>query len=214
MLAHIHLRDPDRDSDNGGPLPLRRTNRDYRDILMQRAPTKKGKTTENLIAPTNRRLRGVRTRNKTLIRGPMSGQLHQQRPRTSKNECPHAASRRHKLPDFATLSVTAGEMERSPMRKRLTQFRWSRLISLTGALALLATSAFAQMSMPSMSLQGEKKRALTPRNKNARSNSITITKRRPARYPIKRLTIPGLTFGRRRLSPLQKRSRNKLVCAR
>jgi hypothetical protein len=48
------------------------------------------------------------------------------------------------------------------MRKRLTQFRWSRLISLTGALALLATSAFAQMSMPSMSLQGEKKRALTP----------------------------------------------------
>jgi hypothetical protein len=48
------------------------------------------------------------------------------------------------------------------MRKRLTDFRWSRLIPLTGALALLATSAFAQMPTPSMSLQGEKKRALTP----------------------------------------------------
>ncbi len=48
------------------------------------------------------------------------------------------------------------------MRKRLTQFRWSRVIPLTGALALLATNAFAQMPMPSMSLQGEKKRALTP----------------------------------------------------
>ncbi len=48
------------------------------------------------------------------------------------------------------------------MHKGLTHFRWNTLIPLTGALALLATSAFAQMPMPSMSLQGEKKRALTP----------------------------------------------------
>ena len=58
---------------------------------MPRALTKKRKTIENLIAPTNRQLRGVRTRNKTLIRGPMSGQPHQRRRRTSKNECPLAA---------------------------------------------------------------------------------------------------------------------------
>jgi hypothetical protein len=57
---------------------------------MLRATSKKRKTTKNLIAPTNRRLRGVRTQNKrTLIRGPMSGQPHhQRRQRTSKNECP------------------------------------------------------------------------------------------------------------------------------
>ncbi len=48
------------------------------------------------------------------------------------------------------------------MRKRLTQSRWSKLIPLAATLALLTTSASAQMPMPSMSLQGEKKRALTP----------------------------------------------------
>ena len=55
------------------------------------------------------------------------------------------------------------EMKRdtSVMRNRLTQSRWSRLIPLTGALALLATSAFAQMPTPGLSLQGENK-SLTP----------------------------------------------------
>ncbi len=48
------------------------------------------------------------------------------------------------------------------MRKRLTQFRWGKLIPLAGALAVLTTSASAQMPMPSFSLQGEKKRPLTP----------------------------------------------------
>ena len=48
------------------------------------------------------------------------------------------------------------------MRKRLTQSRWSKLIPLAGALALLTTSASAQMPMPSFSLQGDKKRPLTP----------------------------------------------------
>ncbi len=48
------------------------------------------------------------------------------------------------------------------MRKRLTKSRWSRLIPLAGALVLLTTSVFAQMPMPSMSLQGDKKRPLTP----------------------------------------------------
>ena len=48
------------------------------------------------------------------------------------------------------------------MRKRLTQSRWSKLIPLAGALALLTTSAPAQMPMPSFSLQGDKKRPLTP----------------------------------------------------
>jgi hypothetical protein len=48
------------------------------------------------------------------------------------------------------------------MRKRLTQSRWSKVIPLAGALALLTTSASAQMPMPSFSLQGDKKRPLTP----------------------------------------------------
>jgi hypothetical protein len=48
------------------------------------------------------------------------------------------------------------------MRKRLMQSRWSKLIPLAGALALLTTSASAQMPMPSFSLQGDKKRPLTP----------------------------------------------------
>ena len=48
------------------------------------------------------------------------------------------------------------------MRKRLTQSRWSKLIALAGAPALLTTSASAQMPMPSFSLQGDKKRPLTP----------------------------------------------------
>ena len=48
------------------------------------------------------------------------------------------------------------------MRKRLTQSRWSKLIPLAGALALLSTSASAQMPMPSISLQGDSKRRLTP----------------------------------------------------
>jgi hypothetical protein len=48
------------------------------------------------------------------------------------------------------------------MRKRLTQSRWSKLIPLAAALALLTTSASAQMPMPSFSLQGDKKRPLTP----------------------------------------------------
>jgi hypothetical protein len=47
------------------------------------------------------------------------------------------------------------------MPKRLTQSRWSKLIPLAGALALLSTSASAQMPMPSYSMQGEKP-PLTP----------------------------------------------------
>jgi hypothetical protein len=46
--------------------------------------------------------------------------------------------------------------------RRLTQSRWSKLIPLAGALALLTTRASAQMPMPSFSLQGDKKRPLTP----------------------------------------------------
>jgi hypothetical protein len=48
------------------------------------------------------------------------------------------------------------------MRKTLTQSRWSKVILLAGVLVLLTTSAFAQMPMPSISLQGDKKRPLTP----------------------------------------------------
>ena len=48
------------------------------------------------------------------------------------------------------------------IRKKLMQSRWGRLIPLAGALALVTTtSASAQMPMPSISLQGDKKRPLT-----------------------------------------------------
>ena len=46
------------------------------------------------------------------------------------------------------------------MRKRPTQSRWSKLLSLVGALALLTTSASAQIT-PNISLQGDPKRPLT-----------------------------------------------------
>jgi hypothetical protein len=50
------------------------------------APNKKRKTTEPLMAPTNPRSKGFRMQKKRkLIRGPMSGQLHQRRRRTSNN---------------------------------------------------------------------------------------------------------------------------------
>src|SRR6516165_7494302 len=56
---------------------------------------RKGKTTKILIAPTNRRLRGVRMQKKNLIRGAISVRLlHQRRQRTSNNYHPAAASRR------------------------------------------------------------------------------------------------------------------------
>jgi hypothetical protein len=62
---------------------------DLRDIRAGKilgAPNKKRKTTEPLIAPTNRQLKGFRKQKKrNLIRGSMSGQLHQRRPSTSNN---------------------------------------------------------------------------------------------------------------------------------
>ena len=56
---------------------------DCQDILIPRALTKKRKTTKILIAPTNRRLRGVRMQKKSLIPGPTSARLPQRRLRTS-----------------------------------------------------------------------------------------------------------------------------------
>ena len=47
------------------------------------------------------------------------------------------------------------------MLKRLTQFRWSKLIPLAGVLALLTTSASTQTPMPSISLQGDPEHPLT-----------------------------------------------------
>jgi len=48
----------------------------------------------------------------------------------------------------------------SAMRKR-----WSRIIPLAGALALMTANASAQMPMPSVHLGGEQKRPLTPEEK-------------------------------------------------
>jgi hypothetical protein len=76
------------------------------------------------------------------------------------------------------------------MRKRLTQSRWSRLIPLAGAVALLTTSASAQMPMPSMSLQGDKKRPLTPeeqeRQKQLDNDYKAATSKIPDERPLGR----------------------------
>src|SRR6516165_436553 len=61
--------------------------RECRDIAILCAPTRKRKTTEISIAPTNRRLKDRRTQKKrTLIRGAMSAQLHHRRSRKNSNE--------------------------------------------------------------------------------------------------------------------------------
>src|SRR5215471_530412 len=79
---------------------------------MLSALMRKRKTTKILIAPTNRRLRGRTQKKRNLIRGAMSGQLHQQRPRTSNSGKPrtplHAAlvSRRVSLTQFDLDQIT------------------------------------------------------------------------------------------------------------
>src|SRR6516162_5748197 len=52
------------------------------------------KATEELIAPTNQRLKGFRMQKK--IRGPIPSQLHQRRPKTNDNECLLLAASRHR----------------------------------------------------------------------------------------------------------------------
>jgi hypothetical protein len=74
------------------------------------------------------------------------------------------------------------------MRKRLTQ--WSRLIPLTGALVLLATSALAQMPTPSMSLQGEKKRALTPEEQERQKQIDNDYKAAASKIPEQKANDP------------------------
>jgi hypothetical protein len=76
------------------------------------------------------------------------------------------------------------------MRKRPMQYTWSRLIPLTGALALLATSAFAQMPMPSVSLQGEKKRALTPEEQERQKQIDNDYKAAASKIPDKKANDP------------------------
>jgi len=51
------------------------------------------------------------------------------------------------------------------MRKRLMRSRWSSILPLAGALALLTANASAQMPMPGVHLGGEQKRPLTPEEK-------------------------------------------------
>jgi len=76
------------------------------------------------------------------------------------------------------------------MRKRLMQSRWSRLIPLAGALALLTTSAFAQMPMPSMSLQGDKKRPLTPEEQERRKQLDNDYKAATSKIPDQKANDP------------------------
>jgi hypothetical protein len=76
------------------------------------------------------------------------------------------------------------------MRKRFSQFKCSRLIPLAGALALFATSAFAQMPMPSMSLQGEKKRALTPEEQERQKQIDNDYKAATSKIPDQKANDP------------------------
>src|SRR5262245_54872534 len=99
------------------------------------------------------------------------------------------------------------------MRKRLPKSKSSKLIPLAGALALITANASARTLPPINLLQGEQKRPLTPEEQE-RQKQLILTKRRPRRFPSKRLTIPGPTFGRRQPLPLQERSSNNLNRAR
>ena len=76
------------------------------------------------------------------------------------------------------------------MRKRLTQSLWSKLIPFAGVLALLTTSASAQMPMPSMSLQGEKKRALTPEERERQKQLDNDYKAATSKVPDQKANDP------------------------
>ena len=83
---------------------------------------------------------------------------------------------------------------------RKTQSRWSRLILLAPtnaggtrtaeALTLLTTSAFAQMPMPSMSLQGDQKRPLTPEEQERRKQIDNDYKAATSKIPDQKATDP------------------------
>jgi hypothetical protein len=49
--------------------------------------------------------------------------------------------------------------------RKMTRSKWSRIIPLAGALALMTANASAQMPMPGVHLGGEQKRPLTPEEK-------------------------------------------------
>jgi hypothetical protein len=76
---------------------------------------------------------------------------------------------------------------------RKTQSRWSRLILLTAALTLLTTSAFAQMPMPSMSLQGDQKRPLTPEELERRKQIDSDYKAATSKIPDRKANDPWAT---------------------
>ena len=73
---------------------------------------------------------------------------------------------------------------------RKTQSRWSRLILLAAALTLLTTSAFAQMPMPSISLQGDKKRPLTPEEQERQKQLDNDYKAATGKIPNQKATDP------------------------
>ena len=73
---------------------------------------------------------------------------------------------------------------------RKTQSSWSRLILLAAALTLLTTSAFAQMPMPRMSLQGEKKRALTPEERERQKQLDNDYKAATSKVPDQKAIDP------------------------
>ena len=96
------------------------------------------------------------------------------------------------------------------MRKRLTQSRWSRLIPLAGALALMTTYASAQGS-PTRPRGGQ--HILTPEEKQIDNDYKAATSKIPDQKP-KTLGVPfgrrqALLAQRRQPVPAQKRRSNK-----
>jgi hypothetical protein len=68
------------------------------------------------------------------------------------------------------------------MRKRLTQFSWSRLIPLAGALALMTTCASAQGMPPPTSPRGGQ-HILTPEEKQIDNDYKAATSKIPDQKP-------------------------------
>src|SRR5262249_9761961 len=89
---------------------------------------------------------------------------------------------------------------------KLSQFGWSKLLLVAAGLAVLTGSASAQNPlMPGVSLGGEQKRQLTPEEKERQKQLDNDYNAAPGKVPDQKSTAPGLTFGRRRALPTQRR---------
>ena len=106
-------------------------------------------------------------------------------------------------PSFQTCYAKLAMKRISAMRKR-----WTRIVPLAGALALMTAYALAQ-GMPPISMRPNE-RTLTPEERERQKQIDDDYKATNKKVPIKRRRTRGPTFGQARPLRTQKRSRNKL----